>query len=142
MKPTESLARFLARGSPMPTPRAALQAMVDFYVAERAEGCDVDDDGDMLLCEWGRHRPPVTVGEQGYFSITRQFMWTGDDGESILLALTVLGHAPSLVWGTGQHWCEHPDRVAGLLSAVLAAEAFGPWADDGALTMTVALDRV
>ena len=71
MKPTESLARFLARGSAMPTPRAALQAMVDFQVAERAEGCDVDDDGDMLLCEWGRHKPPVTLSEQGYLRMGR-----------------------------------------------------------------------
>ena len=68
--------------------RDGVAAMLAFYRATRADDCDLADDGDMLLFQWG---PTYLVdGPTPYVvDITRQFIPTGGEDEDIWqLALT------------------------------------------------------
>ncbi len=56
MKPSQSEPAFRKRlGVPVEavTPRRALDAMLAFYAEQPAEDVAIDEDGDMLLYEWG-----------------------------------------------------------------------------------------
>ena len=37
------------------SPAAGVAAMMTFYKSERADDCDIDSDGDMLLFQWGTY---------------------------------------------------------------------------------------
>src|ERR1700689_2569374 len=74
-------------------PIDAVRLMLDFYREERAEGCEVDADGDMLLFQWGTHE----WGQHGRFfefNLTRQFVDEEvEDGENTSqLSLTCYFH--------------------------------------------------
>ena len=58
---------------------STIAAFFDFYRDERAEGCAVDEDGDMLLFEWGA----VDWGEGEHFelSLARQLIFGPGDGK-------------------------------------------------------------
>ena len=66
MKPraakTRLLKRLEATGQSLGalTPSAGVEAMLAYYAAERADGCPLDEGGDMLLLQWG-----VTIGGRG-----------------------------------------------------------------------------
>lgn len=67
------------------TPSVGIHLMFEFYKQVRADNCPVDEDGDMLLYQWGTYN----WGEGTYFQldITRQFIeagFEGDDGISQL----------------------------------------------------------
>jgi len=59
------------------TPAAGIEAMLAYYAEERVDGCPLDEDGDMLLFQWGtydwRDGPAFEV------SIVRQFIVTDDE---------------------------------------------------------------
>ncbi len=55
------------------TPRSGLAAMLDFYVRERADGCSLAEDGDMLLFQWGTY--DWGDGLRFEVGITRQLSW-------------------------------------------------------------------
>lgn len=57
------------------------EAMLAFYEECRADGCDIEDDGDMLLCQWG------ASDDEFVWNITRQFI-TPDEDEPYQLSLT------------------------------------------------------
>jgi Family of unknown function (DUF6022) len=57
------------------TPETAIEAMVAFYRDVRAEDCDLEADGDMLLAQWGMSKDGH--GERFVFEIIRQLI-TGD----------------------------------------------------------------
>jgi hypothetical protein len=67
------------------TPTGGIHLMLNFYKEIRADNCPIDEDGDMLLYQWGTYN----WGEATYFQfdITRQFVeagFEGDDGISQL----------------------------------------------------------
>jgi hypothetical protein len=100
------------------TPAAGVGAMLDFYADERADGCDPDDDGDMLLFEWGVNDwgdgPAFEVG------ITRQFIDADGDGDLRQLAL-VFRFDPTLApkgLKDGNAWCESPGGLAAFRKSV------------------------
>lgn len=86
-------------------------ALISFYEEVRAEGCDVDENGDMLLFEWGA----FDWGDGPAFevSMTRQLVESEvEDDEPRQLRLTFRFNSPAA--GTvrsGNRWCESPDGV-------------------------------
>ena len=53
--------------------------MLAFYASERCDGCVLEEDGDMLLFQWGTYN----WGDSTHFelNITRQLMPGGEDGD-------------------------------------------------------------
>jgi hypothetical protein len=117
-------------------PRAAIAQMLEFYREVSVEGC-IDEDGDMLLFEWGTYDWGQGAGFE--LGITRQFIdlhpdyGTADDydeddedfehdvdlddedeaGQVSQLRLTLhFAAAPELAaLGEGNRWCEAHDAL-------------------------------
>jgi hypothetical protein len=64
--------------------RDGIEAMLDFYRNTRADDCSLDDDGDMLLFQWGTS--DWGKGPEFDLGITRQFI-RGDGGRRHLAAV-------------------------------------------------------
>jgi hypothetical protein len=122
MKPTEAkeeFERFVAETGASVSefkPIDAIRLMLDFYQQERAEGCDLPADGDMLLFQWGTN----DVGHQGRFfefSLARQFIDNDADEEENTTQLSLTCYftpTPELeALKSGSKWCASPDELAG-----------------------------
>lgn len=117
MKPRSANTRFLKRlaaaGLTLDTltPVVGIEAMLAFYLEERADGCEFDEDGDMLLFQWAASDADgkPTIG----FDITRQLMATDDeDDEPRQLRLCFECEVASVKGvGAGNRWCESPEGV-------------------------------
>jgi hypothetical protein len=85
MKPRAAKTRFLKRleaaGQSLDalTPAAGVEAMLAYYAEERADGCPLDEDGDMLLFQWDT----LDWGDGPAFevSIVRQLIVAGDEND-------------------------------------------------------------
>jgi hypothetical protein len=122
MKPGEAKAefeRFVAESGAVVSefkPIDAIRLMLDFYLQERAEGCDVKADEDMLLFQWGTHE----WGKQGRFfefSLARQLTDNeAEEGEQTTLLSLTCYFPPTAeleALKTGSKWCASPDELAG-----------------------------
>src|SRR5207244_1166742 len=118
MKPSAAESRFrerLASAGLSPAtvaPAAGVEAMLAYYAEERADGCDLARDGDMLLFQWGTYewwgqRPAFEV------NITRQLIVADDEEtEPQQLRLTFrFEPAAGAAAGAGNRWCESPDGL-------------------------------
>jgi hypothetical protein len=107
-------------------------AMLVFYAEERAEGCRLDEDGDMLLFQWGTYDFGRS-GETFQLDITRQFILPRRD-EPYQLSLTFHFPAtPKLArLKSGSRWCESPDELEGFRKWVLASPAYRAVAEEAA----------
>ena len=107
------------------TPQAGLAAMVSFYRDERVDDCDVDEDGDMLLVEWGPQSGRAGSAGDFAFSVIRQFIGPEQDAEVWQLALTfLLPVAPSSIFrcaGRGAYVGEWARRARGSVDAALCS---------------------
>lgn len=63
------------------SPAEGIRLMLGFYQDERADGCEIDEDGDMLLYQWGCY--DWGHGETFEFNVTRQFMDAAGEDENI-----------------------------------------------------------
>ena len=132
MKPAESEIVLRQRLGPMVEPvsaRRALTLMSAFYEEQRAEDVSLDEDGDMLLFEWGVYH--FTGSASFELGITRQFVVTGED-EPYQLHLT-LHFTPndslrSLKDGSG--WCHSPAELPAFRKFVETSAAFRAVADE------------
>jgi hypothetical protein len=117
MKPRAAKTRFLKRleaaGQSLDalTPAAGVEAMLAYYAEDRADGCPLDEDGDMLLFQWGTH----DWGEGPAFevSIVRQLIAAGDEDEEprqLDLRFRFETSAGASA-GEGSRWCESPDGL-------------------------------
>ena len=133
MSPEDSLAVFRERLRRADFKQEALQPsevlaqMLSFYREVRADKCDLEAEGDMLLFEWGNH--DTEDGDNEFFlDFTRQFILDGDEDEDGMSQLYVRLHYPSTEelqrLGEGNHWCEHPDQAAAFEEYILASEAY------------------
>lgn len=105
-------------------PAGGVRALLDFYSAERADGCDPEADGDMLLFQWGTY--DWGAGEAFELNITRQLTADGEDAEIRQLRLT-FKFKPSTALralGEGNRWCESPGRLKDFHRLVLGTPAF------------------
>lgn len=103
---------------------STIDAFFRFYEAERAEGCVLDADGDMLLFEWGT----VDWGEGEHFelSLARQLIFGEDDDKIWQLKLTY-AFPPTdgfRALGDGNRWCAAPDALADFRAAVAGSDAY------------------
>lgn len=139
MTPATSLAAFEQRLSPGGRPAAALtasegvEAMLAFYASERCDGCVLEEDGDMLLFQWGSYN----WGDSTHFelNITRQLMPGGDGGgdededddEGILQLSLTFRFPPTAelqALGSGNEWCATPSGLPAFRACIDACPAF------------------
>jgi hypothetical protein len=116
MKPRAAKSRFLKRlgtsGLALDslTPAAGIEALLAFYEEDRAEGCPIDEDGDMLLFQWGTN--DWGNGPTFEVNITRQLIASEDDEEPRQLSLTFRFKPPiGARVREGNRWCESPDGI-------------------------------
>lgn len=142
MTPATSLAAFEQRLSPGGRSASALtaaegvEAMLAFYASERCDGCVLEEDGDMLLFQWGTYN----WGDSTHFelNITRQLMPGGEDGdgggeededgdEGILQLSLTFRFPPAAelqALGSGNEWCDTPSGLPAFRAHIDACPAF------------------
>jgi hypothetical protein len=101
------------------TPRSAADAVFSFYRDVRADDCDLDRDGDLLLFQWGTY--DWGQGERFEWDITRQFIvGAGEDDDMSQLHVTFRFAAdPTLrSLGSGDRWCSSPVELADFIEFV------------------------
>jgi hypothetical protein len=117
MKPRFAKTRFLKRLEAARkslddlTPAVGVEAMLAYFEEERADGCPLDQDGDMLLFQWGTH--DWSQGPAFEVSIVRQLIATDEEDEEpqqLDLRFQFEPAAGASV-GEGNRWCESPDRL-------------------------------
>ncbi|WP_133179372.1 hypothetical protein [Shewanella decolorationis] len=93
----------------------ATNAMINFYKLQRVEGCDIENDGDMLLWQWGNGRK-----SQYRFELTRQFI-LDDECEPFQLSLCLYFDNSSrfLNIEDGNEWCGTPLSVDEFYNKIL-----------------------
>jgi hypothetical protein len=131
VKPSQSETAFRKRlGGPIEgvTPRRVLEAMFAFYAEQRAEDVDIDEDGDMLLYEWGVYR--FTGPESFQIGIVRQFCVIDED-EPYQLHMTLLFAPPDAYrqLEDGNKWCHSPEELPAFREFVESSAAFKAVAD-------------
>jgi len=117
MKPRVAKMRFLKRleaaGQSLDglTLAVGVEAMLAYYAEERADGCPLDEDGDMLLFQWGTH--DWGDGLAFEVNITRQLIVADDEEtEPQQLRLTFrFEPAAGAAAGESNRWCESPDGL-------------------------------
>lgn len=107
----------------------SIDLMAAFYREVRADDCDLDVDGDMLLFQWGVY----DWGESKFFEydITRQLIPgpASDDEEphgfigQLSLTLKFPPSAALEEIAAGNRWCHHPSELADFLAFVRRCEA-------------------
>ena len=103
-------------------PLDGVEAMVAFYRDERIDGCDIGQDGDTLLYEWGTW--DWGDGLAFELDVTRQvIVGAGEDDDIQQLHLTF--RYPSAVTGdgvgAGDTWCASPDGIDEFRAFVLSS---------------------
>lgn len=117
-------ARFIeALGKPLEeaTFRELFAAMTGQYARERVEeAVALEDDGDMLLFQWGDYDGKATI------DITRQLIFR--DGDMFQLSASVES-LPASGIKAGDRWCATPDELPELIAFVESSESFRRLAD-------------
>ncbi|WP_458690544.1 hypothetical protein [Nocardia tengchongensis] len=96
----------------------AIDSMSGFYADHRVTDVDLDNDGDMLLFQWGTYGDDQ---QEFVYDITRQVIaGPGDDDSIRQLSLTLRYPATttSVGIGNGSRWCPHPEQIETFLSLV------------------------
>lgn len=143
MKPSQAESVFRTRLGEIDediTPRRAMDAMLAFYSQQRADNVVIEDDGDMLLYEWGLFS--FSGPESFQLGLTRQFIETDED-EPYQLRLT-LHFVPTdslrRLKG-GSNWCHSPEELPAFRQFVEDSEAFRAIADSKPSRVEVCFDR-
>jgi hypothetical protein len=94
------------------SPPTGLEAMLAFYRDVRADGCDLEQNGDMLLYQWGTH----DWGQGPHFEldITRQLILEPGEDENIWQLSLTFTFPPSdslQALGSGNRWCPSPTEL-------------------------------
>ena len=102
------------------TAKGGIHLMLEFYKQIRADNCPIDEDGDMLLYQWGTYNWNESTFFQ--FDITRQFIeagFEGDDGMS-QLSLCFYFHPSNdfMELEHGHRWCSSPRELSNFESYI------------------------
>ena len=105
-------------------PDRSFLVLLDLYEAERIDGASLDDDGDMLLYQWG----PYDWGSGLYFELdlTRQVIRSGIEDARIQQLHCTYRYDPKLFTDivAGTRWCYRPAELKDFRAFVLDSEAF------------------
>ncbi len=109
------------------TPAQGIRIMLDFYRDVRADGCELDEDGDMLLFQWGTSE--CGDSESFQFDITRQFILVESEDDDAMSQLSFTFHfTPSAELAKledGNQWCSTPDDLEEFESFITGSGAHG-----------------
>lgn len=107
-------------------PSDGVRLMLDFYQQSRFENCPAQENGDMLLYQWGTYDGGSGLFFQ--FDITRQFIESGlegDDGISQLSMRFCFYPSPEFEdLKSGNHWCESPRELSSFESYIKNSSAY------------------
>ncbi len=125
---SEAKARFEALLSQRENPKcpdAIISCMLDFYRSERAEDCRIEDDGEMLLYQWGIH----DWGQGRWFdlNITGQFIPRYVEDPEIFQLSVSAKYVPTPdleALGWGNKWCGSPDEFSQFAEFVRTSAAY------------------
>ena len=117
MNPSMAKTRFLKRleaaGRSLNalTPSVGVEAMLAFYADERADCCPLDEDGDMLLFQWGTN--DWGDGPAFEVSIVRQLIVADDENEEPRQLDLRFRFEPAAGGSVceGNRWCGSPDGL-------------------------------
>lgn len=117
----------------------AVDLMLRHYATLRAQGCSIDEDGDMLLFQWGMH--DSRQADHFEFDLTRQFTvddTDGDDGIS-QLSLTLLFPASEDLrrLESGNRWCHSPADLDDFRAFITGSEVYRALEDQAAATVGI-----
>lgn len=106
-------------------PREGMDALLSFYREVRAADVSVDDDGDMLLFQWGTY----DRGDGEYFelNLTRQLTTEeGGDENTWQLSLTYRFEPTDDMDDieVGHQWCQHPEELDDFVEDIFSSEPF------------------
>lgn len=109
------------------TPANGIQRMLEFYRNVRADNCRFDEDGDILLFQWGTF--DWGKGPWFEFDITRQFIVTDsqNDDDSVLTQLSLTFYFPPEEFNgikSDNRWCENPNALADFESLIVSTNAY------------------
>lgn len=99
--------------------------MLAFYRDERADDCEIDEDGDMLVYQWGCWN--WGSGESFEFNITRQFMDASGADEGILRLSLTFKFKPSDALrklADGNRWCHSPHVIGDFQAFIESSAAY------------------
>ena len=107
------------------TPSKGISLMLDFYRNERVDNCPLDQDGDMLLFEWGCSKN----GDDELFfcMIVRQLIATDaadDEIYQLQLAFFYIPTEEFRHYGKKNHWCATPDQLEEFQSFIHTSPPF------------------
>ncbi len=132
MHPSDSVSTFqdslAAAGTTLEelTPAAALSQMAVFYLDVRAERCIMDEEGDVLVFQWGVNDQEPEPTFQLEFA--RHFIEPGDEDEDGMSQMSLILHytpTPALLaLEPGVHECSSPTDLMEFEKAVLASSAY------------------
>jgi hypothetical protein len=107
-------------------PEDAVRLMGSFYIDQRAEGCRLEEQGDMLPYQWGTYT--FDAPETFQLDLTRQFIEDVGEEDPDMSQLSLTIHYPPApqfqALGSGNKWCEHPNRLTEFESFIRTSEAF------------------
>lgn len=110
------------------TPAQAIERVIEFYEKYRVAHCHLDEDGDMLLNQWGLYDWGEGDGEHFEWNLTRQILTAAGDGDEEIaqLSLTFQYAQESALksLGEGEMECDDPDEVAEFRASVEKSKAF------------------
>lgn len=123
------------------TLRDAVTTVIEFYRDERADGVDIDSDGDMLLYE--THLDNVDEPATYAVSLTRQFMLDDEDEPyQLKLAFNFRQTAESKLLTGGDAWCDTPDQADVFQKMIEQSPAFKIFADSKAKRVELTYEQV
>lgn len=108
------------------TPAKGIRLMLDFYRDVRADKCELDEDRDMLLFQWGTYN--FSDGESFQFNLTRQFIVPESEDDDCMSQLSFTFHfppSPQLAnLKSANQWCSTPDDLENFESFITASSAY------------------
>lgn len=117
--------------------------MTSWYELQQARGVAIDEDGDMLLFQWGTY--DWGAGASLHYDLTRQLTFTKGSGDAEIWQLSLTAHFPTSAesdrLGRGHHWCHRPDGLAEFQRHAMQARATQQLRDHSPVRTELAFDR-
>ncbi len=132
MKPDQSIDEYFAHSKiapgtlPAVTPSSGIGKMIAFYRDVRADDCPVEQDGDMLLFQWGTY--DWGEGPSFQINITRQFTLNDRDADQAMSQLSLTFHfeptVSNKVYEKGSRWCPEPSQLIAFIDFIHGQKPF------------------